>query len=256
MRTIARLLATALAIVAMVGATLAVAGWAMRTVEESRTAASAPALAAGSAAIPSGDGWTAWGARDDGTPLRWDPCRPIEWVVRPDDPDWLVDLAADALAQVGSEADVVFHHAGRRDVGVGPLQRTADGPSWQPVVVTMSSPEEVAWMTDDDRALAVPVVVNGVFVTGQILLDADAELAPDFASRDRSWGATLLHEASHLVGLDHVDDPDQLLYPYPRPGPATLGQGDRRGLQALAGDGACLDPGPVTDLAVDTPSRR
>lgn len=254
---VTRLLATALLVVAMVAAALAVAGWGMRTVEPpGAPEARAPALAAGSAGVPSGDGWAAWGARQDGTPLRWDPCRTIEWVVRPGDPDWLVELAGRALDRVGDEAGIEFRHAGRRDVGIGETQRTADRASWQPVVVTLTSPDEVEWLTDDDRALAVPVVVNDVFVTGQVLLDADADLATDFGSRDHSWGATLLHEAAHLAGLDHVDDPDQLLYPYPRPGAATLGDGDLRGLHALADDGQCLDPGPVADLAVDTPTRR
>jgi hypothetical protein len=50
--------------------------------------------------------------------------------------------------------------------------------------------------------------------------------------REHSWGATLLHELGHLVGLAHVDDPDQLMSTYPgsvrarRPGRA--GGGRRR----------------------------
>lgn len=256
MGTVLRVLAAAIAIVALVVGAVAVAGWGMQTADRARAAATAPALAAGSSKVPAGDGWTAWGARPDGSPLRWDPCRTIAWVVRPGDPDWLVELADRALAEVGTAAGVDFTYVGRHDVGVGPAQRTADGPDWTPVVVTMTSPDEVDWLTDDDRALAVPVVVNGVFVTGQVLLDRDADLATDFATRDRSWGATLLHEASHLVGLDHVEDPAQLLYPYPQPGPAALGDGDLRGLRALASDGSCLDPGPVADLGVETPSRR
>ena len=35
-----------------------------------------------------------------------------------------------------------------------------------------------------------------------------------------------------------------------------FGDGDLRGLRALASDGSCLDPGPVADLGVETPSRR
>jgi len=128
--------------------------------------------------------------------------------------------------------------------------------SWEPVLVTLTTPEEVGWLTPDDRALAVPVAIDQVFVTGQVLLNGDEALETDFASRDDSWGSTLLHEVGHLVGLDHVDDPEQLMYPYPLAGIAEFGDGDLLGLAALgAHDTTCL-PTAVRPVTITPPRRR
>ena len=48
----------------------------------------------------------------------------------------------------------------------------------------------------------------------------------------------MTHEFGHLVGLDHVDDPTQLMYPSTSPAVSTFGGGDLAGLAAL-GSGAC-----------------
>ncbi len=254
MRTVPRLALTVLVGAAVVAVAAGVATWGMGAVDDAP--GGSPTTTPTVTLAPHGRGWAVWGARADGTPLRWDPCRPIEWVVRPSDPPWLVALATAAFDQVGAEAGLTFHHAGVDDGRVGAERGTAtEDDRWQPVLVTLASREQVTWLADDDRALAVPVVVDDVFVTGQVLLADDVDLDPNFTTRDGSWGATLLHEASHLVGLDHVDDGDQLLYPYPLPGPAALGEGDRDGLAALRADGSCLDPGPVRNLPVTTPHR-
>lgn len=256
MGTVARGLVGLLLALALVATSIAVATWGLRATDsrgDDRTdgpTTDATALAGASGSPPSGPGWVAWGARADGSPLRWDPCRPIDWIVRPDDPAWLVDVATEALDRVGSTAGVSFRYGGRHDVPVGADLQTAGDDGWHPVVVTLVDHDEVDWLSTQDRALAVPVLVDDVFVTGQVLLDADADLDRDFGGRRHSWGATLLHESGHLVGLDHVDDPDQLMYPYPLEGPAALSAGDRRGLVALAADPSCLDAGPVRDLPV------
>lgn len=254
MRTARRLALTALTVAVVVAVAMAVANWGIRAVAGDPRPT--PSVTPAAMSVPHGTGWMAWGARSDGTPLRWDPCRPVDWVVRPSDPPWLVDAATTALDRVGAAAGVTFRHAGVDDGPIGADRRTAtDDGRWQPVLVTLASRDQATWLADDDRALAVPVVVDDVFVTGQVLLADDVDLDPGFTSRDGSWGATLLHEVAHLVGLDHVDDRDQLLYPYPLPGPAAFGDGDRAGLAALRADGACLDPGPVRDLAITRPRR-
>ncbi|MGJ9411746.1 matrixin family metalloprotease [Aeromicrobium sp. CF4.19] len=60
---------------------------------------------------------------------------------------------------------------------------------------------------------------------------------PQLASLDSERSrAVLLHELAHLVGLDHVDDTDELMYP--TSGPLEWGPGDLAGLEAL-GEGRC-----------------
>jgi predicted Zn-dependent protease len=46
-----------------------------------------------------------------------------------------------------------------------------------------------------------------------------------------------MHELGHVLGLGHVQDPSQLMYPAHH-GQATYGPGDLAGL-AAEGDGAC-----------------
>ena len=48
---------------------------------------------------------------------------------------------------------------------------------------------------------------------------------------------TLAHELSHVLGLDHVQDPTELMHPVSS-ARADLGPGDRQGL-ALVGQAAC-----------------
>ena len=45
--------------------------------------------------------------------------------------------------------------------------------------------------------------------------------------------AIVAHELGHLLGLDHTEDPDQLMNAE-NSGQINLGDGDRRGLAALA----------------------
>jgi predicted Zn-dependent protease len=49
----------------------------------------------------------------------------------------------------------------------------------------------------------------------------------------------VLHEFGHLVGLDHVTDPSQLMYKQPTAHANGFEDGDRRGLALLSG-GPCF----------------
>ena len=51
--------------------------------------------------------------------------------------------------------------------------------------------------------------------------------------------AIVVHELAHVLGLDHVDDPDELMHPVTA-SRTGLGPGDLQGL-ALLGQAACED---------------
>jgi hypothetical protein len=50
--------------------------------------------------------------------------------------------------------------------------------------------------------------------------------------------AVVMHELAHVVGLDHVDDPGELMHDQ-NVGTLDFGPGDLEGLAAL-GSGSCL----------------
>jgi hypothetical protein len=218
------------------------------------------------------EGYAVWARNDDGRPVRWDPCTPIEVVVSgvggPDsypttslrrDVERALATLRDATGLelvLRGVADEV-PDAGRSTVAAG----TDGGTVWAPVLVGWRAPGEGGLpLRDVDRAVAVPVAVSSadgrVYVTAQVVLNPERDdLEGGDADRATSWGATVLHELAHVLGLAHVEDPAQLMYTYPGRGPVTLGEGDHNGLAAVGvGDGTCLEVPPPQELDVELPS--
>jgi predicted Zn-dependent protease len=72
-------------------------------------------------------------------------------------------------------------------------------------------------------------------VSGAVWLDGP-QFATDLArapAAERLLHAAVVHELGHVLGLDHVDDPTQVMFPEARLQATRLGDGDRRGLAAL-----------------------
>jgi matrixin len=185
-----------------------------------------------------------------GSPVRWDPCRPVHYVVRPAGapPTGPAALAA-ALARVSRLTGLRFVADGPTSETPREHRPTMDparyGDRWSPVLVAWTDPAEYPPMAGY-AGLGGPDAVSGSapgsrrFVTGVVLLNRDhlttVSAWPDGPARVES---IILHELGHLLGLDHVDDPAQLMYRQPVPHPGWFGAGDRRGLAALA-DGPCF----------------
>ena len=74
-------------------------------------------------------------------------------------------------------------------------------------------------------------------VSGQIALDVD--VLTDLVARGHAdqAQAIMMHELGHVVGLDHVQDTTQLMYPR-NLGLTAFGPGDLEGL-AVLGNGVC-----------------
>lgn len=210
------------------------------------------------------DGYRLWAERADGTAVRWDPCQPVDWVLNPDGaPDGAADLVSEAFARVSAVTGHEFRYLGTTDEVPDEPRPTIDvaryGRDWSPVLVAWTSPTDGIALRDSDQAVAVPVAVNGVFVTGQVMLNADRWLSPDFAERSVSWGGVLVHEVGHVVGLDHVEDPSQLMHRYAGSGPVAFGDGDLAGFAAVGADvddGRCLDAGRPRLVDVEVSERR
>jgi hypothetical protein len=187
---------------------------------------------------------------DGSTPVAFDPCRPIHYVVRPDNapPGGDVVLRA-ALDRVSAVTGLQFVDDGVTDEPAGEerasFQPDRYGDRWAPVLISWNTVAEVPTLEGDIIGAAGSSwrsLGSGprVYVTGAVSLDA-AQLGDLLGRRDglHEAQAVVLHELAHLVGLDHVDDPAQLMYPEAQDGVTDFGAGDLTGL-AVLGSGPCV----------------
>ncbi|MDQ4065195.1 MAG: matrixin family metalloprotease [Actinomycetota bacterium] len=186
---------------------------------------------------------------DDGSPVRYDPCRPLHYVFNPE------HAPAGAAEDVAAAARLIADATGMDIVYDGttnePIARTRA--SYQPRRYSERwAPILIGWMPHDSAIFDIDSVgVAGsearqnargrpVFVSGAIVLNGAEQLANGFGA-GRTWGKVLLHEWGHVLGLDHVTDPAQVMNPDLVSSPATWGTGDLAGLRALGRGAGCLD---------------
>jgi hypothetical protein len=184
------------------------------------------------------------------SPVTWDPCRPIHYVVRPyGSPQGGLDLIQTAISNVSKATGLKFEYDGTTNES--PEEQRPNylpdqyGNRWAPVLVAWSSPNEMPMLSGDVIGLTSAQPVDSqdgryALVSGQVALDF-SQLTPvmQFNGGRAVVEATISHEFGHLVGLDHVGDPTQLMYPSARPVVHSFGAGDLTGLAQL-GSGHCF----------------
>lgn len=178
--------------------------------------------------------------------VAYDPCRPVHWVVRPDGaPPGGQQLLEEAVAEVSAATGLRFVHDGTTTEGPSaqrePYQPDLYGRRWAPVLVTWSDAAEHPDLAGDVAGLGGSTARQApeeplVYVTGQVTLDTPS--LTSMMQRPEDVRAVILHELAHVVGLDHVDDPEQLLYG-DNVGVTGFAAGDRAGLARL-GAGQCV----------------
>lgn len=181
--------------------------------------------------------------------VAYDPCRPVHYVVRPDNaPDGSEGLVREAVAAVSAATGLQFVDDGptteapteERDL----YQPELYGKSWVPVLITWTSDTEIPGLAGDVAGLGGSDYAQApgqplVYVGGQVQLDApDAVESLCYPDGRAYLRATIMHELAHVVGLDHVDDPGELMYAE-NVGRVSFGEGDLAGL-ALLGAGPCV----------------
>ncbi|HVM03076.1 MAG TPA: matrixin family metalloprotease [Acidimicrobiales bacterium] len=211
-------------------------------------------------------------ASDACSPVRWDPCRPVHFVVnRAGAPPGAVEDVREAFRRLAAATGMAFVDDGPTDERGGadraPYQPGRYGRRWAPVLVEWAEP---AGGTDEVQVVGtgVPTRVGDAYVTARLTLnpsavtDAGARTpvpagfgpatgTGPVGPRGVSWGRIVLHELGHVMGLGHTRDPAQLMYPETSEQttrPARFADGDRAGLRHLGRPAGCLDaprPGPA-----------
>ncbi|MGH9154810.1 MAG: matrixin family metalloprotease [Acidimicrobiales bacterium] len=209
--------------------------------------------------------------RDDGcTPVRWNPCEPVHYVINPAlaPPTGVADVR-EAFARLGAVTGINYVDDGMTDEvgnrrGRARYQPERYGQRWVPILVY--------WQNSDERESDTQIVGGGfparvgdTYVTGVLFLNAAA--VTDFTTNTPvqggfgpdpggvgaigptgvTWGRVILHELGHLTGLSHVRDPTQLMYPETAEHttrPTLFSDNDRAGLGHLGVDAGCLPTPP------------
>lgn len=201
---------------------------------------------------PSGDGGYAFLAgHPDGTPVAWDPCRPIHVVVRPyGEPPGGRSLLLSVLGELSAASGLRFVDDGSTSEvpteNRSPYQKDRYGDRWAPVLVAWSSPAETPMLTDDILGRAGPdsygTGADRRFVSGTAVFNAPLLTQQLTTGDDAKARAVLLHELGHLVGLAHVQDAFQVMYDTNSYSLARYHAGDLRGLEVLGGGGCFGSP--------------
>lgn len=189
---------------------------------------------------------------DSGEPIRYDPCTPLHYTFNPEHAPSGAEADLKRSAQLTAEATgIEFIYDGTTEEPARP-QRPAYQPDrygdrWAPILI--------GWIPHDSAIFEHDSVGVGgsearqndrgqlVYVTGDIILNGADQLASGFGA-GRTWGKVLLHEWGHVLGLDHVVDPAQVMNANLVSSPANWGTGDLAGLRRLGRNAGCLNALP------------
>jgi hypothetical protein len=176
-------------------------------------------------------------------PVTWSPCRPLHLVVDPTGaPEGFVDQVTAVAAEVSAATGLVLTVDGTTTEAASAVRPAylpeQYGDRWAPVLVRFSDETIVPDLVGDVVGVAGTQTVHdrvagtSFLVSGSVYLDGTLLTDPGLLE----WYPEVLrHEMAHLVGLDHVDDPAQLMYPTTTV--HGFQAGDLAGL-ALVGQGA------------------
>jgi hypothetical protein len=224
------------------------------------TATASPTTTVSPSAIPSArpkvDGAFRFLERVGGSPVRWDPCDPISYAINTAGARSSIqpDLR-EALARVTRATGIDFESVGTsKETFIRAYQRMRyDGVIRKAELIVIWVDHEgyeaiLRRLNDPRPSIAFAKTMAGLFADqdqyfgGIIVMDADATSGLGFGHR-YTHGSVLLHELGHIMGLDHVKDPDQLMYSgrHPNYGVRDYGPGDLEGLRRLGMDAGCLD---------------
>jgi hypothetical protein len=182
-------------------------------------------------------------------PVRYDPCSTLRYVINPRlAPRRGVDNIHAAVGRSSDATGIEFEFEGFTDEVPGRNRQLympeRYGERWPPLLIGWR-PHDPAVFSEHDTGIGGSAYVANddgrlVYVTGSIALDASERLDSGFGA-GRAWGKVILHELGHVLGLDHVTDPAEVMNGSLVTSPATWGAGDLAGLRRLGRLAGCLE---------------
>jgi len=171
-----------------------------------------------------------------GDPVGWNHCKPIRYVVNPTGaPEGWEDVVSGAVGTVTDASGFEFQYAGT-SVDRSSSRRRTDTADPPPVLISWADSAEVPDLEGATAGIggSTPARVQRrvQYVTGLVVLDTEAYDRMELLGDRASEVLILSHELGHVLGLDHVEDVDELMNAEYR-GQSGFGPGDRTGLARL-----------------------
>jgi hypothetical protein len=166
------------------------------------------------------------------TPVSYNPCDPIRYVVNPDGgPSDGLDTIRAAVDEASRRSGFEFQYEGTTD----DRRFERDG---GPVLIGFARSGELDDLPENGDVVGLggsTMLTDGTgyrrYVTGMVALKASFFRQADAQGLHDEEEAVVLHELGHVLGLDHVDDPGQLMFPSVTR--TDYGPGDLEGLAEL-----------------------
>lgn len=187
---------------------------------------------------PAGSGSFAFLQTQDGSdaPVGFSPCGSVPVEVNPDGaPSDYTDLVLASLGRVSAASGLDLVLVGE----TGDVWSDEPRELGAPVLVSWAGPDAVPALSGRAAGMGGATYVNGPdgqlwHASGEVVLDRG-----DLSTWEQH-SAVLDHELGHVLGLDHVEDRDELMAAVNTTGRGSFGPGDLAGLAAL---GAIACPG-------------
>jgi len=189
----------------------------------------------------------------DGSPIRYDPCRPVHYVVNPlNSPAFGDRIVKEAIAEVSRYSGLQFIYDGPTKelytTDRQAYQPLVYGKRWAPVLITWSTAKQRPELIADGAGKVLGeggsvsfALENSptIYVSGRLDIEIEnlASVVKE-SDGDVRVKAIILHELGHLLGLDHPDDPWQIMFPEASMQVTDFNIGDKAGLAEL-GRGPC-----------------
>ena len=187
-------------------------------------------------------------------PVRYDPCTPIHYVVNPTNaPEGGLRDIHEAVRLTAEASGLQFLFDGLVDEPLAQgeralVQRNRYGPRWAPMLIGWIPFDSDIFEVDGVGVAGSAIERNAegrlVYVSGTIVLNGADQLDNGFRP-GKTWGKVVLHELGHVLGLDHVLDPAQVMHPSLVSSPAAWGTGDLAGLRLMGPTSGCLTVPPI-----------